>query len=397
MRKAHRAIAVFAVLIALFISVTGIIVQSMDLGALLRDAPANDPTMQAIREGIDGPPNFRVIRMEDYAAPALPDTFNYDSALATVLGAGHRMLGEAPFSFVEFRMDNGRPVGRVLANGFVYGFDAANGRPLGTPSAYKLLPLSTPSLRGTAKNIHRMRYFGLWGPAADMVAGLIMISMIVTGLLLYSQLYRGRLRAKRKAVYWFGGDWWRTLHRGIAATAALFLLVIALSGTTLAISSIGVSVYTARHGPTRPGMTVDVSQPLTDAELPSMLHVTLSAYRRANGSRGIEDLRLRYFAGMPQGIIVGGNPDVQQFAYNAATGDWASFHEPGYPVTGQTFGWQVDETAKEIHRGDYFGLTGRGVSLLCGFALLYLAVSGAVMFLKLWNVRRKKGRKSLFW
>jgi uncharacterized iron-regulated membrane protein len=398
MRKAHRWIAVFAVLIALYISLTGIAIQSIDLAALLRHAPATDSTVQAMREGIDGPPNFRVIVENDYAAPALPSNFSFDLALTTLLAAGHQKLGAAPISFVEFRMADGAPVGQLLSKKLVYRFDAASGRSIGNAVPYKLLPLSTPSLRGTIKSIHRMRVYGAWGVAADAVAGLVMVSMIITGLLLYLELYRARARMKRKSVYWFGGNWWRTLHRGISVTASLLLLWVAVTGTILAISSIGVATYVTLYGPERPGMTIDASRPLADAELPAMLNSTLRAFRSANGDEPIKVIRLRYFAGMPQGLVVAGTgQDTQQTAYNTATGRWASFHEPGYPVTGQTFGWQVDETVKELHRGDYFGLTGRWLSLLTGFALLYLAVSGAIMYLELWNRRRSKGKRMLFW
>ena len=397
MRKAHRIMAVFAVLVALFISITGITIQSMDLGSILGHAPATNSTMQSIREGINGPPNFLVVGKPDYAAPALPANFDYDANLQRLLNAGHRLLPGAPINFVQFRMTGKGPIGQLLSKGQVYDFDAETGQPLGTPTPYKLLPLSTPSPRGLIKNIHRMRYFGIWGVAVDAVAGLLMCAMILSGLYLYFQLYRARARMKRKSVYWFAGDWWRTLHRGVAITAGFFLLVIAVSGTILSISSIGVSIYVTRHGPQRPGMTVDVSKPLADAELPSMLDTTLKAFRSANGDMPIKVLRLRYFAGMPQGIVVGAHNEAQQYAYNAVTGGWASFHEVNYPITGQSFGWQVDETVKEIHRGDYFGLSGRFVSLLCGFALLYIAISGLLMYLELWNRRRSKGKTSLFW
>jgi hypothetical protein len=47
-------------------------VQTVDLAAILRRAPATDPDMIAIRESLDGPGNYAVIAPADYAAPALP-------------------------------------------------------------------------------------------------------------------------------------------------------------------------------------------------------------------------------------------------------------------------------------------------------------------------------------
>lgn len=116
-----------------------------------------------------------------------------------------------------------------------------------------------------------------------------------------------------------------------------------------------------------------------------MLAATLSAYRTATHTSKIKVIRLRIFAGMPQGIVVGDGEEVRQFAFNAQTGSRVSFYEPGYPVTGQTFGWQVDETAKQIHRGDFLGITGRWISLMCGFALLYLGCSAAFLYWEIWK------------
>jgi uncharacterized iron-regulated membrane protein len=196
---------------------------------------------------------------------------------------------------------------------------------------------------------------------------------------------------------WFAQGWWRTLHRVTAIVSSLFLLLIATTGMLISISSCGVVISRAMHHGSRPVITEDLSKPLTDAELPGMLHTTLSAYRAANPGVAIRVLRLRYFAGMPQGVVVSGAKVADQLVYNAVSGRPASLTEPNYPPPGQTFGWQADETLKEIHRGDFFGLSGRLISLLCGFALLYLSVSGAVMYCDMWNRRRAKGRWGLFW
>jgi uncharacterized iron-regulated membrane protein len=62
-----------------------------------------------------------------------------------------------------------------------------------------------------------------------------------------------------------------------------------------------------------------------------------------------------------------------------------------------TWGWQVSQTAKQIHRGDIIGLSGRWIDLLSGLALLYLVLSGAVLYYQLWSNRRRKGKGALFW
>jgi uncharacterized iron-regulated membrane protein len=397
MRTVHRIVAVLAVLLAFYVATTGVMVQSMDLVAIMRGAPASDPTMQAIRVGHDGPPNFQVIREPDYAAPALPATLDLDAALGTTMSAARASLGDAPVSFVELRMAAGRPVGQVLSKGLLHRFDAATGAALGAPSKFKLPPLSTASLRNTIKDVHRMRVYSEWALILDALVGVLLLTMIATGVFVYVRLLAGRARMGRKNPFWSAGGVWKTLHRAIAISAALFLTIIALSGMVLALSSTGVAVNKARHGGKRPGLTADVSSPLKDAELPGMLRTTLAAYRSAEPGGSVRVIRLRYFARMPQGVVVTGGEPARQLVFNANTGHPASEAEPGYPSTDMTFGWQIDQIAKQIHRGDIIGLSGRSIDLLSGLSLIYLTVSGAVIYFDLWNKRRQKGRRALFW
>ena len=95
-------------------------------------------------------------------------------------------------------------------------------------------------------------------------------------------------------------------------------------------------------------------------------------------------------------VIAGGN-ETSQLVYNARSGQAMSETEPGYTPVYFPFGWQAHETLKKVHRGDYFGISGRVMSLLSSFALIYLSISGIVMYLELVSKRRSIGRKELFW
>jgi uncharacterized iron-regulated membrane protein len=397
MRTVHRILAAFFVVIGLFTATTGLTIQSMDLSALFRHAPASDQTMQSIREGIDGPPNFSVIRDRDYAAASLAPDFDFEAALGVATKSGRAALGAAPISFVQLRMANGRPLAEVASGKREYQFDAISGAALGPPASVVLGTMSRPSLRGDIKDLHRMKSFGPAGQAFDVVSGLALCTMIFTGLVMYVRLFMARFRMERRNPFWSAGGWWRTLHRGVAIVAATFLTVQAVTGVILGVSSMGVVISKSLHGGKRPVLTVDLSAPLTDDELHRMLDTTLKAYRAADPTGTVKVLRLRYFAGMPQGVIVTGGDQVRQLVFNAATGRRASLTEPNYPTPGQTFGWQADETFKQIHRGDFIGLSGRGMSVLGGLCLLYLSISGAVMYFDLWSKRRAKGRPSFFW
>jgi uncharacterized iron-regulated membrane protein len=108
-------------------------------------------------------------------------------------------------------------------------------------------------------------------------------------------------------------------------------------------------------------------------------------------------LRLRYFAGYPQGVIVAADPDTTQFVFNAASGARMSMTEPGYPRVAFPFGWEWHQRLKRMHRGDIVGMPGRWLDSAGALALLYLSISGLVMYIQMWMARRRSGRTSLMW
>lgn len=401
MRKIHRILAIFAIFFGLYMSVSGILLQSIDLKTILSHAPASDANLRAIREGRDGPANFQVATDADFTAQALPAAFDYDRALATVMPAARRELAGADARFVEFRMVDGRPVGQVSSNGKVLRIDASDGRVLIGADTAAPPPAAVagnrPALRNTVKNFHRMLAYGDIGQILFVVFAIGMCVMLATGLILYFRMLAMRRRMHRRALFWSGGGAWRGLHRGLAIAAALFLIVVVGSGTIEAIGSLGVVVYRNLHHGKRPGLTADVSAPLADRALPRLLHGTLDGYRAGHPATPIRVVRLRSFAGNPQGVVVTGGDDARQFAYDATTGAPAGLSGPNYPFTGQTFGWASDQFFKGIHRGDAFGLTGRWMSLLTGLALLFLSISGMMMYGSMWNKRRRAGRSGPFW
>jgi uncharacterized iron-regulated membrane protein len=123
----------------------------------------------------------------------------------------------------------------------------------------------------------------------------------------------------------------------------------------------------------------------------------LSAFRRDEPHTAIKAVRLRIFAHMKQGVVIAAGPMTRQLVYDTATGHTVSLTEPGFPPTNFPFGVQVHENIKHFHSGALLGLTARWMDLLAGLSLIYLSVSGLIMYLELWNKRRRSGRGSFFW
>jgi uncharacterized iron-regulated membrane protein len=398
LRTFHRIAALVIAVFTLYLSVTGVLIQMVDLRTLFRHSPADDPNMMAIREGIDGPGDFQVIANADYTGALLPAALDVPRAFGTVLGAARRSLGEAPITWAELRMSGARVLGQVRSGPRLLRFDAGTGAALdeqvakpGTGGAFG------DSQRNTIKGLHRLTSIGDWTLWINVLVGTGLCVLLITGLVMYFRLLAARSRIGRRSWFWWAGGGWRSLHRAVSLLSAAFVLVVALSGTWLAIESLGRAINVSHRPPSAGGQpSAETFPPLRDADVPAMLSTTLAAYRRSEPDAGLRVLRLRYYGSMPQGVVITGS-EASQVVFNAASGRRVSETEPEYPPSYFPFGWQAHQIAKQIHRGDFIGLPGRWMDLLGGLSMLFLSASGAVMYYDLWSRRSSSGRRALIW
>lgn len=402
LRYYHRWVTIIVAVFVLYLGVTGTIIQMVDLRSILSGAPATDVNVQAMRESFDGPAPYAVRKVADYAAAALPAGFDYPGGLTRSIAAARRTAGTGPIAYLEFRMAGERPVAQAGFNGGFVRFDPANGREIGRVAKEPQDDPSPISTRNTFKRLHRMTTFGNWALTINLVVAIGLALLIVTGTLLWWKLYQGRRKIKRPAVFWKGGGTWRMLHRSISIVAVAFLTVVTLSGAWLAVESAGLAINFAYHPPKQAGGPAHVRpdmalSPAQDLQLPAMLATTMRAARAEAPGDSFKVVRLRTYAGYSQGVVVTGGDRPQQLVFNARTGDGMTTSEPGYPSVPFPFGWHAHQIAKSIHRGDWFGMTGRWIDLLAGVALSYLSLSGIVLYYQMWRKRRDSGRGKLVW
>lgn len=340
-----------------------------------------------------------------------------------------------PMAWVEVRMANGQPIGQLMMGTRLEAFNAQTGAAV-TPFPPVALPQGRglpPSLRQKVKTLHRF-----WdrtdvpGVYVEFFAGLFLLMMTLTGLVMYFRLLGVRFRQGRRSLLWLtGGGWWRGTHRVVSVLAAAFILCIAFSGTWIGFESSFGPIKRALSGaPQRPAggqpqgqagqavggpgaqggqggpggggrgrrNPIDFIIPLRDAEVQEMTTVTLASMKQMHPNEVIKAVRLRTFGLVKEGVVISTDGDVtSQYVFNADTGAPDSLNEPGYPVGNFPFGVQVHENMKHFHSGAMFGVSTRVMNLLSGFSLTFLSISGLVVYFDMWLKRRKGGRNSLVW
>jgi uncharacterized iron-regulated membrane protein len=394
-RTIHRILAFLAVLLMLWLAATGSSMQVIDLKALFSHTPQSDPTQLSIVEGMYGQPNFAVVQVGDFSADSLPNELDPAKALATVLEAAHTGNSARSLQWVELRVIGHRAVGQIEDNDGLRAFDALTGA---TVAAVPPQPIPQgrrlpPSARQTLKTLHRFWIRAeMPGVFVEVLVGVILLTLLITAVLMYFKLLAARARTGRRNWFWLAGGTWRGLHRSVSILAAVFLLCIAFSGTWIGLES----SWSALFGRPRNATPAPVAT-LQQAELAKMMATTLDAMRRDHPDAAMKVMRLRAFGSMKQGVVVSAAEPPEQWVYNAESGRSASLTEAGYPRTNFPFGVQIHEAMKHFHSGAMFGLPSRFMSLFAGLSLLFLSVSGLVVYLDLWGRRRKSGRKALVW
>ena len=208
MRTWHRWTMIVVALFLVFVAGTGVIIQSIDLKSLYGHAPATDPTMQSIREGIMGPPGFAVIKTSDYDAARLPDKVDLGQLLTVVQTAARAAAPSEAISWVELRMDGNTPIGVVAIAGSSarrLTFNALNGAALGTEeseSPFAMFSHGPPSPHDVIKDIHRGDFLGHVGAWISLVISLLLVVMVVSGLTLYFKMLLVRKKTGRTDWFW---------------------------------------------------------------------------------------------------------------------------------------------------------------------------------------------------
>lgn len=407
MRTVHRILSAIAFAFLLYVGVTGSWIQVMDLTAILSGEPESDPTMQSINEGKFGNGLYSAVTLDGWDGAPLPADVDVSHGIATVLAAFHAIKPSISPAFVELRMTGGKVVGQIAypdPNALpdprrrgtpvsALAFDATTGAPALSSDVRGAYP--GPSLRQTLKQWHRF-----WGPGffgtrdtpgvyLELLIGIVMWVLIVTGLVMYFRLLKQRRKMKRPQMFWMTGDTWRSLHRAVALGSSVLLVLVAGSGTWLGFESSWATFN--RHRPPTETLTI------TDAQARQVATRTIRAFRVDEPNTPIRVLRARIWYGQKEGVVVTATIPTRQRVYNTDIGREQGLNSPLYPANPFPFGLGVHEWVKHFHSGELLGLPARLLDLIAGLSLVFLSGSGIWMYVELWRKRAKSGRRTLFW
>ncbi|MGC3982013.1 MAG: PepSY-associated TM helix domain-containing protein [Steroidobacteraceae bacterium] len=394
MRNLHRwVMTVFAVMLVYWTA----------SGLLMAIYDATDGKQVWAIEG--GGPGARLTDFATNAAP-LPDPESLTTGIATAVAAmGERSIASANLRVVPagIRLQLAEAsgdrdtMGRFFADsGAAMTALQADGDPDANVPAYV-------TQRNTLKAWHRGNIVGFPGQFLGLFTGLALITLTITGAIVYLQLWKSRRKFGKPGFFWNTRDsLWRRLHRWISIVAAAFILNIAISGSILAYSEIQLNLFLQKGigAPPypRPSPMPAVSAAALPKDVGLLLQTTYRAALADHPASSIVDLQIVMRDGLAKGLVTIGGAMPSILAFDAQTGasisDWA--------VTGKQVGngYYADwhQAMKRIHRGDIIGsYVGRYIDIIAGVALLYLVISGVVMYVQMLQKRKQLQRGGWFW
>jgi uncharacterized iron-regulated membrane protein len=180
----------------------------------------------------------------------------------------------------------------------------------------------------------------------------------------------------------------RKLHRWVSLPLCLFVVLVLLSGVALQVEE---TIGTLEGEEERSAVVSQDAEPaerLTDAEIQAMVGEALGLSREQQPDFRPGRIELDLTPGREStrlAVQPRGGPFV---TVDRASGATNANMNPGVPM----HVWFI-----RLHTGSLAGPVGIWIMLVTSLALMFLAVSGLVLYYQMWNNRKNRGRRKLFW
>jgi len=191
LRRIHRWVTTLAVILLAYVSVTGCLL-GLDSVKIWYDGGypgAPKPTHRA-----PGPPGGLITPLDNTA-----------EARALLVRALNLAGPDAALSSISLRALPGAVVGVAIdAQGLTHAFDIATGAPADRALAARVPPLLNANMtrHQLLKDLHNGNILGLSGRAFDILTGLALLTVCLSGLGMYVQIYLSRIKQGRSNPFW---------------------------------------------------------------------------------------------------------------------------------------------------------------------------------------------------
>ena len=175
----------------------------------------------------------------------------------------------------------------------------------------------------------------------------------------------------------------RKIHRWVAVTVSILLLIVAITGVVLQVQKL-----------TNGGEEEDVesfrgafSTATTNNAYAVLLERTVNAARTAAQGAPVASIELRLSGDIPEGVVTMPGEPGRRIIINAQTGKVTSDEE-----------YERESLFLRIHSGEILGEPGVVLGVLWGLGLTALSLTGIWMYLVMYAKRRAaRGKGQVFW
>lgn len=183
----------------------------------------------------------------------------------------------------------------------------------------------------------------------------------------------------------------RKYHRWVMTVFGILLLYWSLSGLTLAIydTTDPSQTWAMDGGGTGPVGSGATYPQLPEADFARLLNIAAAAANAQAPGAPITAMELRSAGGRLQSLVTVTGAHAGVLAFDALSGAPLS--------NGGASRGSLHNQLKNWHRGNIVGIAGVLLAIVTGCALLFLIVSGLVVYFLMWKARSRTGRQRLFW
>lgn len=178
----------------------------------------------------------------------------------------------------------------------------------------------------------------------------------------------------------------RQYHRWVSILAAIFLLIVSVTGVILQVQKLTGDDADAADHAVAPAVAGGLTTAMSPTEYAALLGRTLDAVRARAPNSPVTSVSLKMDGGSIQGVAaLPGNPP-RQLVVDARSGRVLSDERR-----------DPDSLIMRIHSGAILGDPGVVLGILWGSALVILSVTGGWVYFDMYRRRRKAAKRGLFW